>query len=809
MKKVLFYSVAFAAALASCTQEEVFVDVTAGNDAQDLSIRPTLGEVVLTEDAGAVTRFAAGSGAQAKFEENDQLGALIADKPLYTNAANYEEMLEAAEGKAADLYAMVNYYSSNSAFTYDGSAWWLNKDMPLVEGNYVFYAPYNKEMQLRSAMTVMVPETQDASEEKSALNQYYNVENKNVVKVGHQFLAYNNGKAQKPQVTMHDIMAYPVFTIENNFKGFLKPVDNNVLKEFNGGDIKITKIEIINGTDADMVIGGQLSNANIATTVHGQWAETPFENFTVSVLGDEKATVAADGVITTLEVNRVIAQGASAQIYAVLPAVRVKNEELKAKVYAEINGKPYLLATNASYTGQEIGGNGSNKNDYKESTFNSCVVGNSYSTATGTLTLLKGQRYPQEEMNFDGKSLSAKKIAGNALTLKLTNDNLVKKVETTTGKQIFVEQPVEVVTPDQPETPVVTDYIDNNAEFIAYFKELENGTALIEDPELEGFKASTSTTPQFRFSEDNTVVINSELIDALSLYNNKGTLTLVSALPIADDVTVAVASGNKVTFTSANDKSYEITLGAGYTVSENSVVSAGKSIIVLKEWTSGAETTTGNIIVYKNAVAEVAHTITANSFVNNGTLVAKANALFVNGVTNNGTINLESSSVKYLKVTAGNGTINLSKGNIPNTNNFNVESTATQKGVYTTTTVDKKPFAWVSEIIVNSAIENLTAEDIETLGGYVKATVAGGVIKYTHSGMASYNWNINTALIFTADLTIVGMDKDLTTVNGISVDVAQGAKLILKNVSANGSNVGKGSVVTDKATWNGKAAGAE
>ena len=138
MKKSLFYSVAIAAAMASCTQEVIDVP---SNNVQDLSLRPTLGEVVLG-DLDVNSRFATGGGALAVFEEGDKLGAAIMDKPLYAGMSDYNTV------DAKQNYEIVNYYSSNAAFTRTNGAWLLSDDQPLVEGHYLFYAPYQEDYDL-------------------------------------------------------------------------------------------------------------------------------------------------------------------------------------------------------------------------------------------------------------------------------------------------------------------------------------------------------------------------------------------------------------------------------------------------------------------------------------------------------------------------------------------------------------------------------------------------------------------------------------------------------------------------------------
>lgn len=812
MKKVLFYSVAFAAALVSCTKEEVFVDVTAGNETQDLSIRPELGEVVLTSDAKVVTRFATGAGAQAQFEENDKLGAAIIDAPKYASAAEYATQLEAANGDASKLYDLVAYYSSNSAFTYDGSAWWLNEDQPLVEGNYLFYAPYNQSMNLRSQFTVAVPEVQDATSDKSALDAYYSTETPNVVKVGHQFLAYEGGEAQKPEVTMHDIMAYPKFTIVNNFKGFLVDKSSNGTTEFNGGAIKVTKIELINATGADLVVGGVLSNEKLVSELNGDWTETPFHTYTDEVLADDGKVVVADGeVFTTLNVNREIAQGGTAEIYAVLPAVQFDENGLKAKVYVEINGKPYIIGTaklDALYNDQ---------NKYTGTSVYDYADGNVYKTTTGPVTLIKGQAYPQEELNFDGTTLTAKKIKGNALKLELRANNLIREDKSDingTPIQVAKEQEVESepgVTPD-----VETDYIDNNAEFIAYFKELENGTALEEDADMTGFVAATSTTPQFRFSDENTVEINSALIDALSLYNNKGSLSLESALPIADDVTVSVA-GTTVTFTSVNGKTYEITLAdANYNISTAYVESEGKSIHVLTSWTAAADAVTGNVIVYKNATATVSADVQfdATSFVNNGTL--NAYGVFINEVTNNGTINV--GKEVYLVVDEnGEGNIVITEDNEP-TPSTNLVVTTGQTGIYKTTSIFAvKPYSWVSVLDVNADEVVLEAGDEEYLSAYAEVHLNAIDISFTHDAVVTFDMGENTTYFMehTNAMTIAGMNKSLTTVKNFNIVNNSDFQITLTKLAGLGTYDGlEDGLVTDPnvktaATWNGAAVGTD
>ena len=550
MKKSLFYSVAIAAAVTSCTQEVIDVP---SNNVQDLSLRPTLGEVVLAGDLEVESRFATGDGALAVFEEGDKLGAAIMDKPLYTGMSDYNTV------DAKQNYEIVNYYSSNSAFTNKGGAWYLNEDQPLVEGNYMFYAPYNQAMQLRTPFEVCVPAKQDASTAKAALDEYY--ASGSVVKVGYQFLAADGGKAQKPSVSMQDVMAYPVFTITNNFKGYLIGLDNKVAA-FEGGSIKVDSIQLLSNKNA-VVVGGKLNHTGVANVLSDKWAKSPFENYTTDLLVAEGAkTVAAGEPITTLIANREIEAGKSAEFYAVMPAVKFDANELQANVYVTINENPYVISLG------NITRSTNSTTNVVTTTAAGVQAGHTYETEeVGALRLIKGQRYPQEELNFADGKLSAKTTIGTSLTLVLEGGILTK--DETKNLQVAKEIEVKVDGPEQP--GVVTDLIDNNEEFINYFKNLNNGSALVENTEdkIEGVK--------YAFSEEHTVTINAELIDALSKYNNKGTLSITTALQIEDDVTV-VGTENGVTFETANGNQYTINLGTNYSADANALVVAGKSM---------------------------------------------------------------------------------------------------------------------------------------------------------------------------------------------------------------------------------------
>ena len=795
MKKVLFYSLAIAAAITSCTQEAIEAPV---NNVQDLSVRPTLGEVVLTEDADLMSRFATGSGAQAKFEENDKLGAAIMDKPLYTDLADYEAKVKAEE----DLYKIVDYYSSNSAFTYDGSAWYLNEDQPLVEGNYLFYAPYNAAMQLRTPFVVAVPEKQDASAEKAALDEYY--ASGAVVKVGYQFLAADNGKAQKPKVSMQDVMAYPKFTFKNNFNGYISKLDKDGKQtstvDAYTGKLVVDSIKFVNATGKALTIGGALDNEKVAEVLTKEWSVSPMENYTAQLIGDAE-TVDADDVITTLKVGgKELAKGAATSLYAVMPAYQFKANELEVKVYVTIDGKPYVLQnvqvtyTKSSETGHSVAISKRNGNL-------------SYTSSVETVTLIKGQRYPQEELNFEDGKLSTKSSAGNILTLDvkggIAKSNNVKKVGDTQVTDVVIAQEIAVEVEKEEQ---VTDLIDNNTEFIAFFKDQLNGSALSENTtdKIEGTK--------FAFGKNHTVAINSELIDALFTYNNKGTITINSALPIADDVTVELDGTYAVKFTSANENTYVITLGTNYSTADGILKSVIKSnefasVYVTKDgaWAPANGTIVGNINNYGTVTVAADVTLEAESFANNSKATIEVSGNIVNAVTNNGKITIGASTA-VLSVNAGTGSIEMAEDNASD----NIYVTAAEHtGIFVATELTKakvkaaEAYSWVNELDVTAVSE---VEFTEEVLAEIKDITAVHVnnVKFD---MGTFDMGgLTLCMDASAAMTITGKTKTQTTVNNVVINNETKNVVTLINIAANGTYTGTAKkLATNAATWNGAA----
>ena len=434
--KHIFYSMALVAALAACTQEEFNTPVDTNN--QNLAVRPLLGDIQLTTD-NAQTRFALGEGdaAQPVFADGDKLGAAIMDMPLYDMTAGntYAEKLE-SEGDVKALYQITEYYSSNNCFTLNNGIWTV--DQPMVEGNYLFYAPYSAKMQARTPLSIALPVKQDASESKAALDEFY--KSGSVVRVGYQFLEAKNGEPQKPNVNMMDVFAYPLFTIQNNFSGYL--VDENYQNaELYTGPITLDSLQVsvVNASNViqEMVCGGVLKHADATKTglsategvvgmmkKAGKWMNSPMENYTKDLLSatttgcagnagsktDVAKTDRKDGIITTFDFGgKALATKGSYQFYGVLPAAVYTSEDgakqMRLTLYVTIQGKQYKVEQADVMVNAQSG----------DVTVTSGKSGVLLTSDVKKITLIKGQKYPQEELNFDKEDgLSPKASAGIA-----------------------------------------------------------------------------------------------------------------------------------------------------------------------------------------------------------------------------------------------------------------------------------------------------------------------------------------------------------------------------------------------------------
>ena len=210
--KILLTGIVAPLCFAACTSEEIVPQQEAAK--VDLSERPTLGEVALGfENQTRATLDDEGAFNALKWTNTDAIGARIIDRPNGKNKLTHYLNYEGVD------YASTNYKYAKG----QGDLW--STEALLVEGNYMFYAPYNEKALTREQLKVTFPIEQSidptsrvidgADANTDAIQKFY--ENEEQVSVlGYTFLdAANPQKVVTP--TMTHIYAYPQITLKNAY----------------------------------------------------------------------------------------------------------------------------------------------------------------------------------------------------------------------------------------------------------------------------------------------------------------------------------------------------------------------------------------------------------------------------------------------------------------------------------------------------------------------------------------------------------------------------------------------------------------
>ena len=845
--KHILFSMALGATLAACTAEEEFKVADNGNSASaDLSIRPVIGTEFVLGEENPTTRMAVGDGEndyRPEWGEGDRLGAAIIDMAKYTSADEYETQLETVDGDVVKLYGVVESYGCNNAYTTaDGTSW--SAQYPLVEGNYLFYAPYNENLTLRYPLSTRVPMMQDGTEEKSALDEFY--QSDNVVQVAYRFL--KAGETQRPSITMYNIYAYPMFTITNNFDGYLfdNSTENKAGEKYSGAitvdSIEFVKVNASYAVQNDVVIGGVLKHgaewdasgsawkdAYAATkglifnlkhkddgfNANGKWwdADEMLKNVRTADLLDDGNLLENDfpadseegtaGVITTVRINKELAKGGSYKVYCVMPASQYDftSNQLMAKVYVTINNEQYILYK-ASLTGAS------------ENTWNAAgsnIPGYVFDAAGNpglyTLTFMAGQRFPAEEIGNNNGSYFHKDGVKPLLNINLGGEYI------NAGVLLESEYTGIKTTED------LVEFISNAA----------NGTKF-EENATDGEDAKG-----FKFAQNHTAEITSAVIDALYANNTvgEGAFKLTaSVLPISADVkvkSVDLTAGSKyIELESASGKSYKIELKDDI-VAENSATGAGKYAVYSSGVTPSAVNEKSVVIlnadatvigkikslqIVSGATATVNSELTVSGDIRNeGTMTVSAKIANGEGreFVNNATINVNAAAAEFT-VIGGEGTIKVPEANIDA--KIKVAEGAKQEVVFVSTDgLDAAAVGLLAEKSIFNSIEekeefSLTNEDLENLSHIesLKLIGSGTTAKLTLSEQKVYDLSGITITV-TANWTIEGQGRALTTVNGANIVVNEGTTLTLKDIAVNGTVEDKtedgDGITLNNATWNG------
>ena len=826
--KHILYSMVLGAALAACSSEEDFQVVNV-NDASDamLSIRPVVGTEFVMGSDDAATRLVMPDGGYApEFGQNDKVGAAIIDVPIYTSESDYYGKLETQ--KAIALYNIVESYGCNNAFTTTNGKTW-SAEHPMVEGNYLFYAPYQEGRSLRAPFQVSVPRTQDASTEKKALEDFYNGDN--IVKVGYKFIT--GTETQKPVVDLYNIFAYPMFTIKNNFAGRLLNTgevgDEGTV--FNGGTITVDSIQFVEVSDKtaktianNVAVGGMLKHSDQATqpatsatagvvgelhektngfTADGTWVGLDGilnTATTADLLDGGSLKKRTDKVITSVKVGRAVAQNSSINVYCVMPSYRFdsSNEYLMAKVFVTINGASYEISK-AVFSG--------NGNTVTSAASAGYVFDPAVSTGLKTLSLMAGQRYPAEALRVENGmyKLKADEKAQQLLTIDLSKMNCAVRTD-------------------------AVDQLKTTDDLIKMIIEAANGTAW-----AEGADAVDGSTRGFKIAADNEIVINGDLVSAMALANqNGGSLTLETVVPIDANVKVKGVSGEIVTFENAAGESAKITLKdaktdgtadgteAAYIITDatygvGSTVNAGSVIIANgNSWTVPTDAKVASLNVVEGNTFTLAGTnklTVANGLRNDGTLTVNG-TIDSKVVANYGTIKANAATANFT-VTAGDGSIEMSMV----CNGAKVAAGVAHDVIFVASDLDydedanSGAIANIRAVAAVNAIK-LSAQNTTALSpdNWKLIPNVKKIILPASSGLklGDGTFDMNGVTIVAEDnVEVEGSNVNLTKVNNVVLQVAASKTLTLDKIAATGTASGLGKISADgtNATWNGGASG--
>lgn len=837
--KHILFTMALGAAFAACTSEEDF-KVAVNDTNANLAIRPVVGSEFVLGGDEAATRLGLGSGARPVWGQNDKVGAAIIDVPTYTSESDYAGKIESGK-KALELYNIVEYYGCNNAFTTsDGGKTW-SAEHPMVEGNYLFYAPYQEGLALRSPLVVAVPRIQQATSEKKALEDFYNGDN--IVQVGYKFIT--NTETQRPSVTLYNIFAYPQFTITNNFNGGLfneETVGTKYTEKYTG-TIHVDSVQFVN-VAADkasksnaLVVGGQLLNSNQtaqdatkATSgliaelkqkangfdADGNWWDLDKmlkEVQTVDLLSSTNQIKSgrhdmAD-VITTLVVDQDVESGKSIDLYCVMPAYRFNftNDQLMAKLYVTINNVQYEICDASVSAAGAIQTSAATAGYVFDAKKNAGLT---------TLSLMAGQRLPAEALRVTTDENGNQEYAQKTDVKDLLTIDLSGKVAVRMG--------------------ALNEGITTTAQLIDKIQNAANGTAW-----AEGDDALDGSTKGFEIAPVNSVVINSALINALATDNQNegGAFTIETVVPISNDVKVEAVDGTKVTFVSNTNKKYDITLKGAvtdngsaetkYAIIDNTDVPSDfneNTVAIVTGTQSIGATKLKSLHVSASGNATLTAALVAGNIRVDGTLTTGSNDVTADEIYNSGTINVSKAitgtvsnngvidakaAVASVTVTDGMGKVLINESVA--TNGVKIGSSATQEVVYVctsalaTTQIEAAAALSAVNAIQAKGATTLVADDIAKLANIKKIIIDSAI-----NTLATATFNMTGITVeLTKAATWTGTNVAQTIVQGVHINLGS-YQLNLNNIAVNGTSentADTGKIVADgiSATWNGGASG--
>lgn len=812
--KHFFMAMALPLAFAACTSEEF----ESAQNATDLSGRKVLGDVVLTFGDEAGTRMTAAGGAIG-FVAGDGVGACLVD--------NYIGEQDGERG-AIDNYNLTSTIQTNYQYKYEGGAWMTTARM--VEGNYIFYAPYNGDHLSRTPLKTGVPTTQELTlgadgkvDAYSILDAF--VKSGTPAYVGYKFLKAE-GQDLKVSVNMKPIFAYPLVTFSNDDTS-ASATDVVITKFVVTGTIP-AEMELNIGSAGDVAkagngVVGKLFDQGADASKNGAWAKS------ANMIGNKTADVTnaaskTNGAITINVPNGAlkVAKGETVKFHIVLPATNAANY----KVYAyDGNGKAYgLTVTGAALSAGKIYPDG----QYKADGTTYATAANAFMTKTSAITPAAAPNMVNTTEELVALVAGA---TGNVAGIEATSDDVK-----------ITPEVIAAINPNLTYTFTSVMGISGDLE-IANF-DFTNG-AVVESGVVTWKKAISTATSNLTVKSGATLKVKADISGATVTVLKDGEAEIGAGTTnnASDDITVA----NLV-----NKGETTIKCDAAVTTITNYSTTTGDEYCgTINDERTGIPTAiNGNWICSNEVVVTAATTVNAgatltisNSLDLTGAsagltvsgkakLVVDEDAMLINNATSAVTINadglMEAKGLfKGDAIDVANGRINLYQGYQA------VNAFSTSGGILADVRETYTTDVTTPEVLVTNAnllsVKNLTLKadaalpkaNVElqdggtmTLNGNV---TAGAVSTITTVGDATISGVYNLAsAAATNTLTIVVAKKKTLTLKGISL-VDGGAGVTLKGETGatgtdnakykltSGASIGAG-VTVDDATTSGAAA---
>ena len=364
--KHVLMTMALPLAFAACTSEEF----ESYDSNVSLAQRTEIGQVDLTFGFGdAQTRWDAGLNE----EVSDVLGAALIDAPKATPGNDPEK------GKWENNYTITDYISSNYPYTFNGERW--TSEAKLVEGSYVFYAPYAADHQVRSAIKYAAPVAQKLEVENGKVVEMSAVADMaenftNPFYFGYKFFDAADDN-RNISVELRHIFAYPKFTLKNT----------------TGENVTITRI-LVQDENGTIPAEGEFSNSAIATAMNNTeegWGAPQSGNMKESLktaallnTSDLETYKTTNLVRADLSEAVTVANNGEITFSIVMPAMRFGTGDMTVYFVTE-SGKAYT-----------------------------------FTNSTSTINLVPGRRYPAEDYQQSGV---LKDAAGQLLTKTIDKDD--------------------------------------------------------------------------------------------------------------------------------------------------------------------------------------------------------------------------------------------------------------------------------------------------------------------------------------------------------------------------------------------------